>query len=563
MADPTNTPVGTALAGTYYFFDRLIESEGRQYNGVRSGLKVTASSPASMVLQVEAGQFHRPITPGVFYNYPGGTVTLPTSDTNYLRVDTISIYWNGSAAVVVATPGVADNNSAPFPAYPFPIDDGVGYNIVLAIAVVYPGEILVGDDLIYDRRFFLAHDLSGPSIILATTDISVGGGSAVADKVAHWKSNGDLSSSDRDVNALGDVIGNAAPVILEQLVLYADTSGKVIGNSTSTGRPKLATGVLSVAPIDLASEVTGNLPKTRLNNGTAASAGTFWRGDEVWAAPPGGTGDVVGPAASIDNEVVLYSGTTGKLIKRATATGRPKLTAGVQSVAAIDLASEVTGDLPYAGLTPASAASRILLRGSAGGAGDWQEGTVGAGLSITGTVLAASGASGGAFASQSGLYNTDSTDRTLLSFTVPGGTWDANGGLLWFLTGYLLFNSGTPTWTLRFKYGATTFMGDVTSSTFSANVTRRALSIWGIFRNLGSTSAQFGTVEGYIGQITAGSVAGTMDIAVANTATFALITGHGSCAEDSTVDKTFSITSQFNVSNVAVECAWKGVAYLI
>lgn len=36
-----------------------------------------------------------------------------------------------------------------------------------------------------------------------------------------------------------------------------------------------------------------------------------------WIAPPaaGGTGDVVGPAASVDNRVVFFSGTTGKLIK--------------------------------------------------------------------------------------------------------------------------------------------------------------------------------------------------------------------------------------------------------
>lgn len=38
-------------------------------------------------------------------------------------------------------------------------------------------------------------------------------------------------------------------------------------------------------------------------------------------------------------------------------------------------------------LTPASAASRILLRGSAAGAGDWQEGTIGAGLTLSGTTL--------------------------------------------------------------------------------------------------------------------------------------------------------------------------------
>lgn len=58
----------------------------------------------------------------------------------------------------------------------------------------------------------------------------------------------------------------------------------------------------------------------------------------------------------------------------------------------INLAAHVTGRLPYANLTAATAAARILVRGSGSGGGDWQEGTLGPGLSLTGTQLSASAA---------------------------------------------------------------------------------------------------------------------------------------------------------------------------
>lgn len=48
---------------------------------------------------------------------------------------------------------------------------------------------------------------------------------------------------------------------------------------------------------------------------------------------PGNLGDVVGPASSVDSEVALFNGTTGKLLKSATITGLAKLTAGVLSAA--------------------------------------------------------------------------------------------------------------------------------------------------------------------------------------------------------------------------------------
>jgi hypothetical protein len=147
-----------------------------------------------------------------------------------------------------------------------------------------------------------------------------------------------------------------------------------------------------------------------------AAANKFLKANGTWTAPSG-SGDVVGPASSVASEIVLFDGTTGKLIKSATTTGIIKASSGVISAAASGTDYVAPGSVTTDGITMNTAR---LLGGTTASAGAVEEITVGSGLSLSAGSLTATGGSGGKLGTKGvgvlkagGINLTQNDDRWL------------------------------------------------------------------------------------------------------------------------------------------------------
>jgi len=383
-------------------------SNGRTWYVVRNG------SDAEIVFKASA-------TTGV--SIPAGTEAI--------------VYWNGSdyAPVGVNGPSSAtDNAVARF--------DGTTGKIIQNSAVT------IADT---------TGDITGGKYNKVTiTSPATGSTLTVADGKTLTASNTvTLSGTDGSTMAFG--AGGTVAYTSDKLSAFASTTSAelrgVISDETGTGSLVFATSPTLVTPnlgtpsaatltnatgLPLSTGVTGTLPTanggTGLNTiGTALQVLRVNSGGTALEYATAGTGDVIGPGSSTDNQIVLFNGTTGASIKAATTTGVLKATSGVISaaVSGTDYAPATSGTSILkgnggGGFSNAVAGTDYVPITGTGATGTWSISISGAASSATTATTATNLASGSAYRIP---YQTGSSATSFISAPTTTDTylkWDGS-----------------------------------------------------------------------------------------------------------------------------------------
>ena len=126
-----------------------------------------------------------------------------------------------------------------------------------------------------------------------------------------------------------------------------------------------------------------------------------------------GTGDVVGPASAVDNQIVLFNSTTGKLVKAASLTGLVKATSGVAAAA--------TAGTDY--VAPATATNFTALQTFTGSTSSAAMKLLNAKEAVTVSATAATGTIAYDITTQSVLYYTSNASANwTVNFRASSGT---------------------------------------------------------------------------------------------------------------------------------------------